>query len=149
MKYVLHDDGSSYHHQMFETVNLNPFGKQNQKDGIFQALKVIRPDLTDKDILDIITKERIRRAEMDISGPMIGRIMKEAAPEYVSVKANKKHTLKEVVDMCDSGITVIRMGTEVVTYDAESGDIYTSLKELYAQRPVTEYWRKVEEDTRG
>lgn len=142
MSYRLHFDGSPYNYQLFETANLNPCGKQNQKDGIFQALKVIRPDLTDKEIVTIITKERIRRAEMDICGPMIGRIIKETAPEYSSTKVNKKNNLKEIIDMFPSGITVIRMGTEVVTYDADKGEIYTSLKELYSHRPVTEYWRK-------
>lgn len=139
-RYRLYDDGSEYHNKLFETTNLNPFGRVNAQDGMYQALKVIRPDLSNKDILGIITEERIRRSEMAISGPMIGRIMKDNAPDYKAVKVSKKHTLKEIVDMCPSGIAVIRMGTDVVAYDAETGKIYTSLKKLYTQRPVSECW---------
>lgn len=145
MKYTLYDDGSKYRYKLFKTTNLNPFGKVNQSDDIYQVLKVLRPDLSDRDILEIITKERIRCAEMAIETPAIERIIKQNLPEYVMTKVNKKHDLKEVADMFEHGKVIIRMGTNVVVYDADTGDFYTGIKELYTRRPVTAYWEVSDE----
>ena len=144
-KYTLYDDGSKYHHKRFGTINLNPFGKVSQSDDIYQVLKVLRPDLSDREILGIITEERIRRAEMAIGTSAIERIIRQNLPDYVMTKVGKKHDLKEVVDMFDHGRIIIRMGTNVVVYDADTGDIYTGIKELYTMRPVTAYWEVPDE----
>lgn len=139
-KYVLYDAGDKYHHKLFKTVNLNPCGKKRQHDGIYHTLKVLRTDLSDKDILEVITNERIRRYEVPIDTPAIRRIIKDALPGYKAIKVGKELSLIQVIDSCLEGTIIIRMGTEVVTYDYDTGNIYTSEDELYTQRPVSEYW---------
>ena len=142
-KYTIYDVDDEYRYKAFRTTTLNPAGKTGQRDGLFQVLKVMRPDLSDRDIVTIIVDERIRRHEMDLDTTSIRRLIKNNVPGYASVKVNKKYTLLQVMDMCDSGKMIIRIGTELLVYDYDTGAIYTGISTLYTQIPVTEYWREV------
>ena len=141
-KYTIYDTHDKYGYKVFRTTNLNPAGKTGQRDGLFQVLKAMRPDLSDRDIVGIIVDERIRRHEMDLDTSSIRRLIKNNVPGYVSVKVNKKYTMQQVMDMCDSGKMIIRTGTDLLVYDSDTGDIYTGISMLYTQMPVTEYWKE-------
>lgn len=139
-KYKIYSKGK---HKLFETTNLNPCGKNSDFDGVFQVLKVLRPDLSSKEILLIIANEKIRRAEMLLDAGAIDKIFKENIAGYKPEKINKKYTLLELVDMCPSGRMIVRMGKDVVLYDADSGEMFSGNRELYAGRPVSAYWMEV------
>ena len=128
--------------KFYETVNLNPKGFTDQCDDMYQTLKVMRPDLSDIEILDIITAEKIRTAEMALSISSIKKIIRENLDGYTSIKGLKSLKLEDVISNYEHGKLIVRLGSEVIVVDLDDNKIYTGTAELYTKRPVSEYWVK-------
>ena len=82
---------------------------------------------------------------MDLSASIVDRIIKDNIPDYTPLKVKKKCTLQQVLDKHLTGKIIIRFGKKVIVCDADAGNIYTGLSELYAMTPVSVYWIKEEE----
>lgn len=128
--------------EFYETVNLNPKGFTNQHDDMYQVLKAMRPDFSDTDILKIITAEKIRTAEMALKSSSVDKILKENLKDYSPIKCSKTLTLENVIDNCEQGKIVVRIGSNIIVVDLDNKDIYTGMSELYTKRPVSAYWKK-------
>ena len=140
--YKKYKSNGVYNYELYKTVNLNPKGKKNQEDGLYQVLRVMRPDLSDREILEVITKERIRRAEMELNGSVVDKVIKENIPGYKPIKIGRKQSIEQILNTYSDYLVIIRIGKKPMVCNPESGNIYTSLVELYIDTSVSVCWVK-------
>ena len=140
--YKKYKSNGGYNYELYKTVNLNPKGKKNQEDGLYQVRRVMRPDLSDREILEVITRERIRRAEMELNGSVVDKVIKDNIPGYKPIKIGQKQNVEQILSTYSDYPIIMRIGKDSIACDPENGNIYTSLAELYAHTPVSVCWVK-------
>lgn len=79
---------------MSEACSVNPKGLAGREDQIFQIIKLIRPELSDSDVVDAIVQEMIDRALMPLDDKAAGRLYKRILG-YRFVKFPARLTIQE------------------------------------------------------
>ena len=128
----------------FVYLNLNPRKAIGQDDQLFQIIRFFNKERTDKDIVDIITKRKIKSASPFLDARDIANIIEKLWHlRYFTVE--RKMTTKEFVDLWRSldtrylGWVIVRFGKTLELFNTKDCKFYGCHPIEWAKK-VSGYW---------